>query len=739
MAGRFSIEAIFKAVDRLTRPVAQMASRVSKFAGMAGGAVKQLTPMADKFGGTFAGAATAVGAGAIAAGVGLAALAKPGADFEEAMAAVGAVSLMTRDQVADLEKKALELGSTTRFSATEVAQGMELMGRAGFTNAEVMSSIGGVLSAAAAEGAGLAETTSIVSNTLKGMGLATVDAVTGVNNVTRVADVLALASARTNSSITSLGESMKNIAPVARQFNIPLEQAVASVALLQDVGIDASEAGTATATMLTKLAQPADEVAAKMRQLGIAFKDAKGNALTLPQILGNFDKAAKKSGGSMEVISFFADLVGLRGQKAALNLKEAFASGKFGDLIKELELAAGTSERMAKLRLDSLKGDFTLLHSAVDGLLVSLFSMESGPLRGVVQGFTAWVTANKGLIQQKVADTVKAIADNLPTIVFWLKTIGTVVAVLGTFALGVKAASLAMGAFNAVVALNPIGLIVLAVAAAATGIALLIVHAKEVRQFFLDLWDTIKKNPITSLVIAIAALPLLFAVAIPAAVALVIAFWDDIKRITAPAIEFLETVFGFVKDAFMAEFEFMIGIAVFTWEAIKTIFGPVVSFFTPMFRDVGALVAFVFRDMVAAAKIAFKLFMAVWQPIAKFFSGLWDGIVETFMRVLGPIFNAIKAAIDHVRNLGRDALDPPPLPSPSGNGGGGGTDPGRPSASPPPILSPQERLAQAIAGDNAGGHHTGEILIRDQSGRASIAKDPKFPNFDLRLVPSGGF
>ncbi len=400
MEGRFTISAIFRMVDRITAPVQRIEQRLNKFASRVSKGLTAVNNVTDKVTTGLKKAALATAAVATAAGAVAYNVFKSGADFEQAIVNVGAVSLMTRDQIADLEKKALELGDSTKFSATEAANAMEVMGRAGFTNAQILDSVGSVLAAAAASGTEMAEVAGHVSNTLKGMGLEAKDAA-------RVADVLALAEARTNSSLSSLGESMKNLAPVARQMGVSFEEAVAATALLQDVGIDASEAGTATATMLTKLASPTKEMAAQMRQLGIDFQDAKGNALGFPEILGQFEKAAGKSGGNMKVIAFFADLVGLRGQKAALNLKEMFATGKFSSLVEELKHAEGTAKKMADLRMDSLNGDIELLSSSVDSLKIALFDTQNGPLRDIVKSMTAWVDANKELIKTGFVEAVE--------------------------------------------------------------------------------------------------------------------------------------------------------------------------------------------------------------------------------------------------------------------------------------------------------------------------------------------
>lgn len=330
----------------------------------------------------------AIGLAGAAAAV---AIAKPGADFEEAITAVGAVSLKTRDQIADLEVKAKELGATTKFTATQSANAMEIMAKAGFSSQDILKGVGPILSAAAASGMEIAEVADHVSNALKGMGLEASEA-------GRVADVLALASSKTNSSIGSLGESIRNVASTARQFKIPLEDTVAAVALLQDVGLDASVAGSAFNTMLTKMAKPTSEIEAKMKKFGVTFKDASGNMLPLQGVLANISKAAKESGGNMDQVAFLADLVGLRGQKAAANLKDLFDSGRVGELTEQLKGASGSAEKMAALRMNNLKGDLTLLGSATDAVRTALYETESGPLRGIIQAMTKWVGLNQGNI-----------------------------------------------------------------------------------------------------------------------------------------------------------------------------------------------------------------------------------------------------------------------------------------------------------------------------------------------------
>jgi len=401
-AAAIGLKAVFSAEDRgVSATVARLSGAVRGLTA-AGQGLGKLDALNSRIAGGMRTAGLALGTVGIGAGFVAKNVIDAGADFEQAITNVGAVSLMTRAQIAPLEELAKKLGATTKFSATEVANAMEEMGKAGLDNSQILAGVGGILSAAAADGGELAETAANVSSVLKGMGLAAGD-------TSRVADVLALASVRTKSSIGSLGESMSNVASTARQLGVPLEDTVAMVALLQDVGLDASEAGSALNTMLTKMSAPTKEVAAQMSAMGVKFDDAAGNMLAPSKVLEQLVKAGTKAGGNMKQVAFFADLVGLRGQKAAINLKDLFAGGKVGKLTEELYGAQGVAKQIADIRMDTFKGDIETLGGSIDSLKIKLFDLQGGALRGLVQGMTAWLDANNEVIASGINNFIKEV------------------------------------------------------------------------------------------------------------------------------------------------------------------------------------------------------------------------------------------------------------------------------------------------------------------------------------------
>lgn len=744
MASRFSISAIFRSLDRMTKPAREMSAGVARFAKSAeksvSGLNKQLGAVDEKL--------RSVGKGLLVAGAigaaGAVVMGKAGADFEEAISGVGAVSLMTRDQIRDLEKEALRLGATTKFTATEAANAMEVMARAGFTNAEVLAGVGGILNAAAAEGAEMAEVANHVSNVLKGMGLEAAEA-------GRVSDVLALASARTNSSIGSLGESMKNLSPVAKQFGISLEDAVGMVALLQDVGLDASEAGTATATMLTKLAKPADEVASKMEEMGVVFKDAAGNMLPPLEVFNNMRKAADKLGGNMDQVAFFADLVGLRGQKAALNLKDLFASDKGQKLTEELKNARGSAEKMAALRMDNLKGDLTILSSTVEGLQVALFQTESGPLRGIVQGFTEWLSVNKDLIVSGFVEFMTDIRDSLPQIVAWIERIGKVLAVFYAFRVAVMLVTGALKALSFVAALNPWVALAYGLVAA---VALIWAFWPEISAFFAGLWDSIVEfggKAWDWLGRTWDGLVSLGGKAIDAVVGFFSGLWGAVR---GPLTAFGEFVVGLFRIALMPAtliFKLIAFVAgwvaakvVALWEpvgeklgqlwagivsavqaavaAISEVVGQVAGWLGEAWDYVAEIASAVWTTIADEASTAYTKITTAFEPIRAFFKGIWDSIASGFKSALGWVLEKVQWLVDHastivnvIRAAGRESLDGEGAP-----------------AEGPSTIDPNGAVVRELRENRT----SAEVTIKSDKPMA-LTKKPTGPGLNLGLAPSG--
>lgn len=169
----------------------------SQAKGMASNISNALSKAFKGFSVAIAGATTALG------GLGLA-VTKVGKDFEAQMSKVSAISGASAEEMELLEAKAKEMGATTQFSAKEAGEALEYMALAGFKTQDMLDSLAGVMDLAAASGEDLGLVSDIVTDGLSAFGLSAKEA-------GRFADVLASASANSNTNVAMLGERLAQL------------------------------------------------------------------------------------------------------------------------------------------------------------------------------------------------------------------------------------------------------------------------------------------------------------------------------------------------------------------------------------------------------------------------------------------------------------------------------------------------------------------------------------------------
>jgi TP901 family phage tail tape measure protein len=319
------------------------------------------------------------------------------ADFDGQMGAVKAVlGKEAAPEFERLEKLASKLGATTEFTGTQAAQAMENLARAGFSATQIMAAVPEVLAAASAEGMDLATAADIVASNIKAFQLEAKDAA-------RVADALAFVSAKTNTNMVGLQEGMKFVAPVAKSMGIELEDTAAALGALADVGLKGSLAGTGLKNALLKISVAAKDGVVKVDKFNVEVAKTNEGNVDLSKTMFNLTDALQKIDDPLVRAQASMKLLGLRGMGSAA----AFDSlGKNQKLVNTLFVdmrsnAKDAAKNMQAMRLDTLKGDFALLSSAVDGLLTSIGRMIRDGIRPFIVGGTG--------ISQMIADTGKMI------------------------------------------------------------------------------------------------------------------------------------------------------------------------------------------------------------------------------------------------------------------------------------------------------------------------------------------
>ena len=289
------------------------------------------------------------------------------ADFEAAMFKVQAISRASGEEFIKLSARARQLGSSTKFTATEAAQGMALLAQAGFSTRENIEAIGATLNLAAAGGLELSEAADIAANTTRGFGLEATE-------TKRAVDVLAATASRANTNVEQLGTAMSYAAPVAAALGQSVEQMSAVIGKLGDAGIKGERAGTNLRGILTALTDPSGDAATTLQRLGVTVYDVNGKMRRLVDIFSD----AKAAGfDAADAVAAFQK------RNAAAALVIAGTSAEIKGLTGELENAEGESDRMATTMLRGLKGAVTELTSAWEGFEIALNKSE-GLLESIV-------------------------------------------------------------------------------------------------------------------------------------------------------------------------------------------------------------------------------------------------------------------------------------------------------------------------------------------------------------------
>lgn len=191
---------------------------------------------------------------------------KTSMDFEATMSKVGAISGATGEELEQLSNKAKELGATTKFTNTEVAEAFIYMAMAGWKTEDMLEGVDGILNLSAASGADLARASDIVTDALTAMGYSAEDA-------GRLADVMATASSNSNTNVELMGETFKYVAPLVGSMGYSMEDTAVAIGLMANAGIKGSQAGTSLRSVITRLASPTKETMKAMSDLGIELEN----------------------------------------------------------------------------------------------------------------------------------------------------------------------------------------------------------------------------------------------------------------------------------------------------------------------------------------------------------------------------------------------------------------------------------------------------------------------------------
>jgi TP901 family phage tail tape measure protein len=459
MAGKFSIETIFKAVDRLSGPVRKMRAGMSAFGATASTALKGANRAVDaglKGVSKFSDAIGIAGVASVAGlGFALKKTIEEGAQFERTMVFAAAqfpgMIRQGTQEFETLKRAALAVGEATEFSAQEAAEGLTLLATAGLSAEQAIAALPKVVNFAMASKVDFARASDIANDAMGAFSLTSQDAATNAANMSRVMDVLTRTAADSTTGVEELFEAVRMGGPIAKTAGASLEEFTAMTGILASVGIKGAEAGTAIRNAFLELGSPSTAAAKGMAKLGVKVAKTKDGAIDMTATIGRFAKATAKMTKAQK-IQALGNVLGARTVGPFIALMDAGVDG-IKEFQKNLENATGTTEGMAKVLQEDTLGAFRQFDSLISGVRLDVFDAIRPVLLDIVKATGDWVTANKDLIKTKATEWVVEIRDNLPKIWEWAVRIGKAFAGFAVFAATVKTINVAILGYEVAVKL----------------------------------------------------------------------------------------------------------------------------------------------------------------------------------------------------------------------------------------------------------------------------------------------
>lgn len=306
-----------------------------------------------------------------------------GMSFDSAMSQVAATMGTTVDKIGNIKAKAEEMGRTTKYTATEAAEGMNILAQAGLSADEQISGIGTVLNLASAGAMSLEESASYTAGAVKGFG-------DSMSNASYYADLMAKGATLANTDVRGLGEAFSGSAATAKNYGQAADSVTLSLLRLAEQNVTGSEASTALNRAMADLYTPTDDASKALDQLKVSAYKTNGEAK-------DFNDLVDELNGSLQGMTAeqknnaLATIFTTQGLQA-FNKMTASSDATVQKFWKGIQDSSGSAAQQAATQLDNLQGDITLLSSATEGLQLAFYNTFSGTIRGAVKGITSEVS-----------------------------------------------------------------------------------------------------------------------------------------------------------------------------------------------------------------------------------------------------------------------------------------------------------------------------------------------------------
>lgn len=670
--------------DALQREIAETEAELKKLESQASKTNQTLTKIGEvgskveSFGNgvTNVGKKVSVASAAVTAMGGAAV--KTAADFESSMSQVQATMGITKDSMSKVNGQSVNtmdtlsdlaktMGAKTAYSASECAEALNYLALAGYDTQQMCDTLPTVLNLAAAGNIDLASASDMVTDAMSALGMEVKDA-------DKMVDQMAKTASSTNTSVSQLGEGILTIGATAKSVKGGTAELNTALGILANNGIKGAEGGTHLRNVILSLQNPTDKAAKQMDALGVSVYDSEGNMRSLNDILGDLNSSM--DGMTSEEKANIISKIFNKTDLSSVNALLANTGDTWTDLQTAIENSGGAAQQMADTQLDNLKGQLTILKSAVEGFAISIGEALMPMIKNIVakvQSFVDWLNnLDEGTRQVivKIGLFVAALGPVLVILGTVISKVGVAMQAFSKFGLKITSLISKAGGLSGVMgkvgtAIGGISAPVVAVVAIIGTLVAAFIHLwrtnEEFRDSIIAIWNRIKEifsgfaQGITDRLNALGFDFQNFK-------EVVSAIWNALCNFLAPVFEGVFTQIANILEGVLGVITGILDvfIGIFTgnwsqvWEGVKGIFGSVWEFIKNTFtncmnviRNIADVVLGWFGTSWNEVWTGIKdFFVGIWTGISNFFTNLWEGIKNTVRTAIMFIASILEAAFD---------------------------------------------------------------------------------------------
>jgi TP901 family phage tail tape measure protein len=334
---------------------------------------------ADRIGGSFRtlGTGLAVMTAGVAMVGGAFALADKAGQFEQAIAAVGAVSGATKSELTQLHDAAIEAGIATQFTPTEATVGLRELAQAGFNAHESIQLLIPVLDLAGGSLGELspAQAAGLASQALKAFGISADDAGVAVDRMLQSVNLFALNAAE-------LPMALGNASRGAQALHQSMSETLITLGLVKNIIPGVERASTGVAVAMERLADPRTQRA--LEGIGVSATDSQGHFRNFLDVLSDMTPALDRMTDAKRS-AFLIDTFGAHALGSVQAVMTQVTHGirtNTGETVKgaaalaylrgQFENAGGTAATFRDKLLDTFAGQKQLLRGSLETLAITL-------------------------------------------------------------------------------------------------------------------------------------------------------------------------------------------------------------------------------------------------------------------------------------------------------------------------------------------------------------------------------